>query len=167
MSYPADLIDQARVLAGHGTKKPRQADLRRAVSAAYYALFHLLTEAGAKQVAGRSAARTIVRRAFVHGTMREVCEQVSRTKMPKPWRDQVRSSLPPELIAVASAFIELQEARHEADYNFAPTFYRRSVYDLIDQAERAIEDWKKLRKVHPDMAELFLLALLLGSRVRR
>lgn len=87
--------------------------------------------------------------------------------MPKPWRDEVKGSLSPELIAVASAFIELQEARHEADYNFAPTFYRRSVYDLIDQAERAIEDWKKLRKVYPDVAEIFLLALLLGSRIRR
>lgn len=166
MSYHADLIDQALLLAGRG-RKPKQADLRRAVSAAYYALFHLLAEAGAKRVARRATTRTIVRRAFVHGIMRNVCEQVSRNRMPRPWHRRVGSSLPPDLVAVASAFIELQEARHEADYNLEPTFYRSAVYDLIDQAKRAMEDWEKLKKSRPDTAEVFLLALLLGDRVRR
>ncbi len=87
--------------------------------------------------------------------------------MPRPWHRRVGSSLPPDLVAVASAFIELQEARHEADYNLEPTFYRSAVYDLIDQAKRAMEDWEKLKKSRPDTAEVFLLALLLGDRVRR
>ncbi len=87
--------------------------------------------------------------------------------MPRPWHRRTASSLPPDLVAVASAFIELQEARHEADYNLAPTFYRSSVNDLIEQADRAVKDWKKLKESHPDTAEVFLLALLLGDRVRR
>jgi len=37
-----DLLDQAEHLAAKEPRKPRQASLRRAVSATYYAIFHLL-----------------------------------------------------------------------------------------------------------------------------
>jgi uncharacterized protein (UPF0332 family) len=42
MPYPAHLLEQAKHLANREKKRPRQASLRRAVSTAYYALFHLL-----------------------------------------------------------------------------------------------------------------------------
>jgi uncharacterized protein (UPF0332 family) len=42
MPYCDDLLEQALHLAKREKKKPRQASLRRAVSTAYYALFHLL-----------------------------------------------------------------------------------------------------------------------------
>src|SRR5712692_5365690 len=42
MPYADDLLEQARHLANREKKRPRQASLRRAVSTAYYALFHLL-----------------------------------------------------------------------------------------------------------------------------
>ena len=37
-----DLLEQARILAKLDVKKPKQANLRRAVSSAYYAVFHFL-----------------------------------------------------------------------------------------------------------------------------
>ena len=42
MAYPEDLLEQANHLARREPKRPKQASLRRAVSTAYYALFHLL-----------------------------------------------------------------------------------------------------------------------------
>jgi len=42
MSLAKDLLDQANRLARSEKSKPKQASLRRAVSTAYYALFHLL-----------------------------------------------------------------------------------------------------------------------------
>jgi hypothetical protein len=42
MSLPADLLAQARRLVSLDPRRPRQASLRRAISTAYYALFHLL-----------------------------------------------------------------------------------------------------------------------------
>ena len=42
MPYAHDLLEQAKHLANREKKRPRQASLRRAVSTAYYALFHLL-----------------------------------------------------------------------------------------------------------------------------
>jgi hypothetical protein len=44
MSLATDLLEQARHLLRRERRRPRQASLRRAISAAYYALFHLLIE---------------------------------------------------------------------------------------------------------------------------
>jgi hypothetical protein len=48
-----DLLEQARVLAKLDTRgKPRQANLRRAVSSLYYALFHFLVERACRAIIG-------------------------------------------------------------------------------------------------------------------
>jgi uncharacterized protein (UPF0332 family) len=41
MSLSDDLLRQAAQLAHHELKKPRQASVRRSISAAYYSTFHL------------------------------------------------------------------------------------------------------------------------------
>jgi hypothetical protein len=48
VSFPNDLLEQARHLANREPRRPKQASLRRAVSTAYYALFHLLSIETAK-----------------------------------------------------------------------------------------------------------------------
>ena len=57
---PRDLIRISRQLAsgavGGSRGRPRQAELRRAVSAAYYALFHSLALCCAERLAGSSRA---------------------------------------------------------------------------------------------------------------
>ena len=42
MAYHDELLQQARELVHKNPNNPTQADLRRSVSSAYYALFHLL-----------------------------------------------------------------------------------------------------------------------------
>jgi hypothetical protein len=42
MAFADDLLSDANHLAARGGKNPKQSSLRRAVSTAYYALFHLL-----------------------------------------------------------------------------------------------------------------------------
>src|SRR5438309_3480401 len=74
MSLHADLLLQARQLATREPRRPRQASLRRAVSTAYYALFHLLiSEATSRLITGpgRGRLRQSLGRAFVHTAMRE------------------------------------------------------------------------------------------------
>jgi hypothetical protein len=44
------LLAQAWLLAKKEPKRPLQASLRRAVSAAYYAVFHLLVDAGGRSL---------------------------------------------------------------------------------------------------------------------
>jgi hypothetical protein len=69
VSLHRDLLEQAGHLAKREPKKPRQASLRRAISAAYYALFHLLVDqAGRLMVSGsqRIDLRYRLQRAFRH-----------------------------------------------------------------------------------------------------
>ena len=72
--------------------------------------------------------------------------------------------LPPKLMQVAEAFVDLQQARHEADYNTAQRFSRRDVLDLIDQADQAAKDWRDVRDTLP--ADTFLVGLLAFGNMR-
>ncbi len=72
MPFPNDLLEQARHLANREPKRPKQASLRRAVSTAYYALFHLLSIETAKNWK-RPAERSTVARMLDHSPMAKVC----------------------------------------------------------------------------------------------
>ena len=48
MSLHGDRLAQARHLVTKEPQRPKQASLRRAVSSAYYAQFHLLTDASSR-----------------------------------------------------------------------------------------------------------------------
>src|ERR1700722_19345356 len=72
MSFPIDLLEQARHLANREPKRPKQASLRRAVSTAYYAIFHLLSIETAKNWK-RAAESSTVARMLDHAPMAKVC----------------------------------------------------------------------------------------------
>ena len=72
MALAEDLLEQAFLLLNKESKNPKQASLRRAVSTAYYALFHLLIqEASANWI--RKDTRDHLARAFEHRTMKQAC----------------------------------------------------------------------------------------------
>ncbi len=95
------------------------------------------------------------------GVCRLFCGQ--STEWPK-WLAPIMGpagSVPAELSTVARAFFELQDARHEADYNTSRGFSRREVLTLVDQAVAAEKEWAKVRK--QEAAAIFLLALALPA----
>jgi hypothetical protein len=109
MSYHDDLLEQARHLVGYEPRRPRQASLRRAISAAYYAAFHLLLDAAGRAFvpgASRAAERELLRRSIDHGSMKAACQE--RSWWPRP--------VPPDLEIVLRLFPQLQDARQKADY---------------------------------------------------
>ena len=164
MSLPDDLRDQARRLASHEPRRPRQASLRRAVSAAYYALFHLLvtdaTEAafGASRDPLRRAMRHALARAFDHGTMMQASKALSSGNLPATC-DPVRRLMvvSADLKRVAKVFADLQAARHRADYDMAEPFRRSEVSKLLEELDDAWSRWKRLCKT--DEAAFFLMLL--------
>ena len=172
MSLARDLLEQARHLAGREPTKPKQASLRRAVSAADYGMFHLLTEAAARRLVRGSkptqvAQRALVQRAFSHGPMKHVCASWWGTKQKgavhSEWRSAVGTdTLSGELQQVADAFVELQEARHEADYNVARRFTRQDAADMVRRAERAFAAWERVSRSSAPECDAFLVALLVG-----
>ena len=70
-----DLLEQSRALLDLDRTKPKQASLRRAISTAYYALFHLLIHEATSRMTLRGVDRTAHRRAlsraFDHGAMKK------------------------------------------------------------------------------------------------
>jgi hypothetical protein len=69
MAYADDLLELAKHLANLEPVNPRQACLRRTVSTAYYALFHLLISEATLNW-GRPELRSELGRVFGHGKMK-------------------------------------------------------------------------------------------------
>ena len=168
MSLPADLLRQARHLAAREPRRPSQASLRRSVSTAYYALFHLLVdEATGRMFPGRDRAmlRACLARAFDHGNMKAVGKQFSSGGVSSKLLPALNDRPPPdELMEVAGAFVTLQEARHAADYDRTRRFTRKEANDLLATAEQAFADWKAVRKTV--QADAFLAGLLALAHMR-
>ena len=91
---PADLLSVADDLVSTRSRKPRQSNLRRAVSTAYYAMFHCLARCCADTLVGsRSADRSRpawrqVYRALEHGFAKNSCRnQTIIKRFPKDIED--------------------------------------------------------------------------------
>lgn len=168
MSLHGDLLAQARRLALAEPRRPKQASLRRAVSASYYALYHLLVDEAARRMfagADRAALRGSVARAFAHGAMKDVARQFSNdTVSPKLRAGLNERAIQAEIVRVADGFIRLQEARHDADYNPARMFGRPETLVYVRIAERAFTDWRRVRK--SVQADTFLAGLLVFRNIR-
>ncbi len=168
MSLHADLLTQARQLAVKEPRRPLQASLRRAVSASYYALFHFLVdEATRRMLPGhdRAALRHCLARAFGHGDMRQVAQRFSDNNVSRKLHPGLNGQpLQPALVGVAGAFVDLQQARHEADYDRARRFTRGEVLDLVSRAEQALADWNRVRG--SIQADTYLTGLLAFGNMR-
>ena len=166
MALPEDLIAQAKHLAVWDKRKPRQANLRRAVSSAYYALFHLMTAACVRRFAPEEPAGLSPRiaRAIIHSEIKEVCASISRGSPGSVLRDLLPGGFSDEVRAFAERFVTLQDARHRADYDLAAEYNRSDVLEQISQAEEAFALW---RLVRADEEGVFLSAILFARRWSR
>ena len=126
---PRDLIETSRRLAQFGPAQPTQADLRRAVSTAYYALFHCLAATAADLLTGdgRSTEWHQVYRALEHGKAKRACQQ-----------QEAMAAFPTEIHRFGGTFADLQGARHEADYSLEDEYSKPNVLAIINRAEDAI-----------------------------
>ena len=166
MSLPSDLLAQAKHLATKEPKRPKQASLRRAVSSAYYALFHFLTRESSKflvggNAPGRRELRQAMRRAFVHGEMKSVSKSFASNSPARTWQPAA-GPISVEVAIVAETFVELQDARHEADYDHARAWTRQEALDLVRRTEQALTAWEKAKGSRDGCT--FLVALLARSR---
>lgn len=170
MSYPIDpdkLLRQARALAGVGAGRgrPSPTNHRRAVSAAYYALFHGLNlevvrnalPAGALDAELQHASRWVN-----HRDVRVVCELVSVcaatttaiTGIPKGLSQRAEplwealsttdlaggrvSAVPTNLRFLVDVFPALQAARHAADYDHLAEFPKATTIGHVEDADEAL-----------------------------
>ena len=156
MAYHDELIQHAEFLADL-PGPPKQADMRRAVSAAYYALFHLLTtEAASNWNNVHQQARFA--RLFDHGRMNAVSNRILQQKAPT---DPAEAAVFDTLKKIAANFVTLQQQRHSADYDNSKNWSGTEVYEAILQAQEAMLSWGSIR--NDPMAQDYLFDFI-GKR---
>lgn len=168
MLDPGQLLNVARELADAGKIANRlipifDAHLRRAISTAYYAVFHTITRAAAEHFLGRGAlatpASTIIRRGFDHGRIRQVCDELSKPTLKKIYQEQLRrSAMSQDARYFAGAFAALQDRRHLADYDPSATFYFADADALVASAADAIDAFDRIP--HDERRDLLALMLV-------
>lgn len=153
MSFADDLLEQAYYLLNKDGNNPKQASLRRAVSTAYYALFHLLIDEAVGKW-GIPHQRSALARTFEHGSMAKVCEE----SVNGFYIAQQPVALAP-LKDVAQTFSELQQKRLIADYDNSTVWTKANTETSVGNADTAFKNWKLVRSL-PE-AQDFLIYLFL------
>ena len=164
---PDDLLDQAeKLVVPPPAGPPLQVDVRRAISSAYYGLFHFILTSVADEFVGVSQRTTsryaLVYRSIAHRTLREICAEAKR-QAPSA---RCAAYLPPNglgpfIQAFAAAVIDLQEKRHTADYNPQPRFKTVDAKLAIGAARSAIGRFKRANQ---ENRKAFLTLLLCPPR---
>jgi uncharacterized protein (UPF0332 family) len=145
-----DLLDQAVRLATLDAKKPKQANLRRAVSSTYYAMFHLLVDEACRVLIGaqhnQAPFRQVLGRAFAHRVMKEACKSFGGGTLKKGVAKGLPAgfAFPGEIRQLAQTFVNLQDNRHLADYDLTERFKRSEVLALITEVRKHIGNFKNL-----------------------
>lgn len=157
MAYHDDLLSQALQLI-HSLPST-QASLRRAVSTAYYAVFHLLiAEAAANW--NNVGLRPALGRAYDHGTMRAASNRLQDTReFPFAGQDPVAVK---SVRLIAGMFSQLQQDRHFADYNLTKDLKPTDAISQVNSAVIIFEIWASVRT--GQIAQEYLVSLVVKHR---
>lgn len=150
----------------------KQAYLRRGVSTAYYALFHLLSFEAASLARGPHTLA--LKRGFQHGQMLEASGAMFTGNLKPanpPGVDTVQVKnvgqvqVPREVGNVAWHFVELQGMRHQADYNSAQPTTAGQANDAIGYMHSAFSHWRGIRG--HEVARLYLALLSTWNEIKK
>jgi hypothetical protein len=167
MSLAEELLEHARFLANLDPRTTSQANIRRAISAAYYAVFHLLAAEVAAQVSPDSPAglRERTQRALDHMQMVKVAKAFSlegATRV-KDLPDDIVLPHPvsKELALIGSRFRRLQDERHAADYDVSRHYDPTDALKQVEEAQEVFKDWEIERNSRN--AIVFLASMMFGK----
>jgi hypothetical protein len=138
---PEHLFEQAeRLIGGPTAGRPRQADLRRAISSAYYGVFHTILIAAADETVGAAHRSTpnyaLAYRSIDHRSLRALCVEIQKSSLPTKYRRyEPVGGFSRFMRIVAVSVVELQDARHAADYD-PLVFLKRSEASLAVRTAR-------------------------------
>ena len=151
---PKHFIALARHILEQSATRPQQVSLRRALSTVYYALFHALAQNGADLLVGRTARNSLawqrVYRGLEHNRAREACKN-----------SETMNRFPAAIRHFGEMFVEMQQKRHQADYDPHANFLKSSVTYDINTAEQAI---KNFATVGDNLRRNFSVHVLFKSR---
>lgn len=142
---PDHLFEQAeKLIQPPAAGPPRQVDLRRAISSAYYGVFHATLTKAADEFVGVTQRATprygLLYRSIDHGILRELCSEVKKQNLPKKYaRYAPDTGFDLNIKAFATAVVELREKRHSADYDPLVRVKTADAKLAIDTARTALQ----------------------------
>ena len=150
-----DFIETARDLAATRTGRPRETNLRRAVSTTYYALFHCLAACCADMLVGGAGANRS------RPAWRQVYRALQHRQASKRCTKPDIQRFPDEVQDLANVFANMQRKRHDADYDPEAAFSKPDVIQGITEAEDTI---RRFARVPPRARRAFAVYLLFDIR---
>jgi len=142
-----DLLQDSHFLWDKGVAENRQSFMRRAISTAYYAAFHLFVDDFIEHWEFPDQ-RARLGRMFSHSGMRTGFTPKDK-KNPTP--------LEKELIDVITSFEQLQKDRQRADYDSGWRLVETDVRNSVTLAEDVFSKWRKIKD--EDLARHHLLSM--------
>lgn len=166
------LLAEKLVPADAGRGRPRTVELRRAVSTAYYALFHELISQATTELIGTPAGapqRSQVSRWFAHSDITALAVAATGTSAGGPSRALATAlgTPSPELVRVAEAFVALQSARHDCDYNHEYDIKRADTLSWIATARDAVSTVRRLQAAGDASLQRFLRLMVGAVRIAK
>ena len=150
LTYVDTLLDRAERNVPTGPGAPNRADLSRSVSDAYYAIFHYVGDQIATQLLGasdessRRAGRYVLARSPAHNSLASAMS----TLRSGPLRGRLVAGLdrsggalpaiPVEASDLARVFLETQQLRYAADYDWTHAFRKEEVVRAIENVRSAV-----------------------------
>lgn len=151
---PSDNLTQAArdLLESANDDDPHNSHYRRAVSTAYYALFHCLAESSANLLAGEDPANRSRRawrqtyRALNHGAVQN-----------RSNRREFKTEFPQETQDFAEVFVTMLAKRNGADYDPTGSLSKLDAQRAINDAENAINNFMSIESGERRNFALYLL----------
>lgn len=133
------------------SRQARQENLKRAVSTAYYAMFHALCRSNADTLADGQIS-PISRLSWTRNYRALEHRQAKNRLL------QIEQDLPAPARQFTTAFALLQSRREAADYNPHRSFTRAEAATLLNSAENAIQEYMQMpRNERRAIASLMLM----------
>jgi hypothetical protein len=171
--YAAGLLAPARP----GRGRPSYTAHRRAVSTAYYAVFHAISGRVAETVfpAADEAFRRRVRRWIAHGDIRNVAQWVGRVQGTLPGNPpaHILTLLSPgpgtvhvdtDTVTIADGFLELHDKREQADYDHDAVFTRQDTLGHVALAHQVVG---VIDAAQSDEARLFFGLIAMQAKIQQ
>jgi len=136
------------------------------MSSAYYGIFHAVVTEAADNFVGRTQRQTpiygLVYRSIEHRSLLRLCEDVMKPKLPEKYvKYEPTGGFGPDLIALATAVVDLQEKRHLADYD---PLFRVGMSDAILAVATGRTALVRFRNAHRTRRKAFLSLLVFSPR---
>jgi hypothetical protein len=167
MISPGDLQDHAAsLIAARGSGARRQIELRRAISAAYYSLFHHFAQHASDLVIGRRQRNNpnyaIAYRSIQHSSLNHICEEAAKSTLKPQFRlNPTMTTFDPTIRGWSQAFQRLYRDRQQADYNPIRKFYQPDAEIAVSSAREAVEQFDLAPRLERE--RLLTLALFPGG----